>query len=85
VCVGADDDDGNAASQPPKAQKEPKQPEQNPNTANSDNLSIAIDSANKAETLQDLAKIWSEWKVLQGEPTFLAAKETRKKQLTPNA
>ena len=84
VCVGADDDDGNAASQPQKKQSEPKQPEQKPVVAAND-LEAAIRQTNKAETLQDLAKIWSDYKVFQGDIKFQEAKETRKKELTPNA
>lgn len=88
VCVGADDDDGNAASQPQKVKAEARPTPTataSPQQDYKDNLALAIDSAKKAATLQDLAKIWSDWKTFQGEKTFQDAKETRKTQLNANA
>lgn len=65
----------------PKEIKEPIDPDQK----RKDDLILAIDSAKKAATLQDLAKIWTDWKIFQGEKTFQDAKETRKTQLNANS
>lgn len=69
VCVGADDDDGNAASQPPKAKK-----------AEGDIL-VALDDIKKAKTKDALIDIWNTWSCFQADPLFKDALTKKKAEL----
>jgi len=75
VCVGADDDDGNAASQPQKKAIEKVQPTQE---RQNDDLLIALDEISRAKSKSDLAEIWNNWAVLQTETTFVSALTAKK-------
>jgi hypothetical protein len=66
VCVGADDDDGNAASTPRK-KEEPK------------DIKTALSEIKKALNQKELVEIWNNYACLQGDATFkdaLTAKKT---------
>lgn len=71
VCVGADDDDGNKASQPAK------KTESNPD------LIVAFDEVKRCTTESDLKKVWNSWTIFHNDKAFIASvnikKETFKK------
>ena len=67
VCVGADDDDGNAASQPQQTKKAPGK------TTDFAKLNDAIIQINNAENRDELTRIWNANKEFQTAERFINA------------
>jgi len=80
VCVGADDDDGNAASQPQKAKLVPETKPTPPpsNEEYSDNLSIALQEVEDCQLTIELEAIWRKWPVFQSDSKFKIAVTSKK-------
>lgn len=75
VCVGADDDDGNAASQP---QKDPKTPEKSDAEKA---FEKALQELSGSMTIMELQTNWAKYPQYQTNKLFLDKKETLKTQL----
>jgi len=74
VCVGADDDDGNAASQPQKKQIKDER-------AN-DNLTLALSEVEDSQNLLELTAVFNKWKqAFQTESKFTDACTAKKLKL----
>jgi hypothetical protein len=69
VCVGADDDDGNAASQPQKAKKL------------EGDILIALDDIKRATSKEKLKDVWENWSCFQGDAMFKDSVTKRKAEL----
>lgn len=77
VCVGADDDDGNAASQPQK-KAEPKTIPTPTNEEYADNLQIALQEVEDCQLTIELEAIWKKWPVFQSDSKFKIAVTSKK-------
>jgi hypothetical protein len=86
VCVGADDDDGQKASQTISIEKptitnqqiiesQIKAPERNPD------LILALDDVKRSTTEDELKTVWNGWECFQSDNTFKTAVNLRKEQL----
>lgn len=73
VCVGADDDDGNAASQKQETKQQKK-------TDNWD-LNLAITEIKESKTLEDLTSVFNNWKVFHTNNDFVTKCTERKNEI----
>jgi hypothetical protein len=73
VCIGADDDDGNKASEQPKeAKKQPTNEEYN------DNLQLALQEVEDCQLLIELEAVWKKWEAYQKDAKFKIAVTSKK-------
>jgi hypothetical protein len=75
ACVGAEDDDGNAASKKDEPKKEINTPERNPD------LTLACGEMRATKNTEEFKKVWSSWKRFQTDTTFITCKDLQKEKL----
>jgi len=80
ICVGADDDDGNSASTPPKAtpKESPKSPVKN------DLSKVERDMVANAKSLDELTSVWKQLAAFQRNQEFIELVKKRKNELKAN-
>jgi hypothetical protein len=80
VCVGADDDDGNAASQPKKDPKTPEKPDAEKSDAEKA-FEKALQELSGSMTIMELQTNWAKYPKYQTNKLFLDTKDKLKTQL----
>lgn len=84
--IAPEDDDGNAAAASAPTKAEPKRQEHQPDAIPAEAINIACNSLRNAETLDQLAAIWSGLpRNIQAHQSVIATKDERKAGLTKNA
>lgn len=78
VCVGADDDDGNAASTK-QGSKKPTLAQ--PTGINADDIDIAIQDVKDCQSKEELQAVWRQWAAMRSDEKFKAAVVAKGKEL----